>query len=508
MLVQKPLRVSNLYKIKDKNSQQVVFKRNRAQRDFHTNRTNRNIVLKSRQLGFTTDACIDSLDDTIFNKNFDSLIISYDKETTEDAFDNKVDYAWQNLDERIRSKVTIETDTKRKLKFAFRDGSASSIAVRMSGRGGTHHRVHISEFAKICKLYPKKAKEIITGTLQSVPLHGRIDIESTAEGEVGFFHDMFWEAWLRGEPTLPTQYKAHFYNWTWDDEEIAKAPVIAFADMDRGAYFEEYAARHSLSQHLISYYYLKWLEVQKDFDLLQQEYPTTPEEAFISSGNKLISPETIKTYEPGLQEGRRVDDWIIYSNYNPKHNYGLGADVAEGVGRDSCTIVIWDFSTPKPRIVAEYASDKIAPDIFAYEIKRGGEWYGRCIAAPERNNHGMATITKLKEIYPLNRIYSVMRMDERTQKETLKLGWATTAASKPKMMYDLATAIENNEVDIPSRTILNEVRTYDKDDLNVTRFDEDSTNHWDRVIAAAIGWQMKAHAEPMVVVSNKRLRGL
>lgn len=56
------------------------------------------------------------------------------------------------------------------------------MTVSNSGRSGTHNRVHVSEFAKLCAKYPAKADEIITGTIPSVPANGRMDIESTAEG--------------------------------------------------------------------------------------------------------------------------------------------------------------------------------------------------------------------------------------------------------------------------------------------------------------------------------------
>lgn len=507
-LLDKDWRLNNLYKIKDKNEKRIVFRRNRAQKHFAENRAHRNIILKSRQLGFTTAACIDMLDSTLWRPDFASILIAQTDMDSREIFDTKVDYAFKNYEDRFKEMLFVDSDSANKLKFEFGNGSSSHIIVKSSGRSGTFNHLHISEFAKICRKYPQKAQEILTGSLPAVPLDGRVDIESTAEGEFGEFHDMFWDAWNRGEPQHPTQFKAHFYNWTWDDEELAKATIIAFDDMEKGEYFKEYMHRYNLSEREISYYYLKWIGLNKDFELLQQEYPTTPEEAFVSSGHKLIASDAIQLHMDNVREGKRVGDWVYYEEYNKKHYYGLGADVSEGIGRDSCTIVIWDFFYDKPRVVAEYASDRIAPDLFAHEIARGGEKYGKCIVAPERNNHGMATITKLKELYPINRIYSVTRMDEKLKTETVKLGWATTAATKPKMMYDLARVVENHEVDIPSRRLLNECRTYDKDDLNSVRTDADQTDHWDLLIAAAIGWQMKAHAKPKVVATTKSLSSL
>ena len=93
----KEWRLSHLYFIKDKNTNLIQFKRNRAQEDFDKNKHTRNIILKSRQLGFTTDETLDTFDDALFTRNFDGILIGQDLETAKDIFSNKVDLAWQNF---------------------------------------------------------------------------------------------------------------------------------------------------------------------------------------------------------------------------------------------------------------------------------------------------------------------------------------------------------------------------------------------------------------------------
>ena len=119
----------------------------------------------------------------------------------------------------------------------FGDGTYCSFAVGMTGRSGTFSRLHITELALVCRKFPDKAREILEGSIPSVPMSGRVDIESTADGSDGKFYDMFWEAWERGQPTLPTEYKAHFYNWQWDEEieniEPLKSELIHFRECVR-----------------------------------------------------------------------------------------------------------------------------------------------------------------------------------------------------------------------------------------------------------------------------------
>ena len=56
-------------------------------------------------------------------------------------------------------------------------------------RGGTLQSLHISEFGKICRQFPDKATEIVTGAFEAVAKENTITIESTAEGREGYFYD-------------------------------------------------------------------------------------------------------------------------------------------------------------------------------------------------------------------------------------------------------------------------------------------------------------------------------
>ena len=185
-------------------------------------------------------------------------MLSYDAESQTEIFDKKILLAWENFPEDLREKIKVEMSRSNQLKIGFGKDSVgndhfSSILVRTKGRSGTFNRLHISEFAKICKEDPRKAREIISGTIQAVPLGGRVDIESTAEGDIGDFYDIFWEAWEKGEPARPVDYKAHFYNWRYDDEELEG--IVPEHNLQ--SEFRDYQKEHGLSQREITYYYYK-----------------------------------------------------------------------------------------------------------------------------------------------------------------------------------------------------------------------------------------------------------
>lgn len=490
-LKDKAWRTSHFYKIRDKEKNLVTFKRNKAQRHFNENKHTRNIILKSRQLGFTTDEAIDMLDETLFEKNSESLLIAQDLDKSKDIFDNKIKLSWDNF--ALKHLYEVDLNSARRLKVGFGDGSYSSVVVDLSGRSGTFNRLHITEFAKICKEFPDRAREIIEGSIPAVPMSGRVDIESTAEDPFGLFHDIFWEAWNRGEPKHPTQFKAHFYNWRWDEEIERVTPI---SDLPKE--FLDYQLKYQLSDKEISYYYLKFLSLGDDvrgWATMKKEFPTTPEEAFFAAGDKFFDLNKsleLRTEKPTQTLG----NWNYYGDFQPGHRYIMGCDVSEGVKRHNSTIIIldmdWIYSLngikiQKPKVVATYASNQIAPDLFAYEVKNGGMRYGNCMAGVERNNHGFTTLSKLKEIY--FNIY----------KDTNdKLGWHTNAATKPKMMHELRTAIHEGLVEIADQSLKLEIVSFPSLELNTSNTDEEdeSVGHYDRTIALAIAWQLRSLALP------------
>ena len=190
----------HLYKIMVKSDEGdgtvVPFKPNRSQRRFMSRLWHRNIILKARQLGFTTLIAILWLDHALFNDNQRCGIIAQDREAAEVIFRDKVKLAYNNLPEMLRLAMPLARDSASELLFGHNN---SSIRVATSMRSGTIHRLHVSEFGKICAKFKDKAVEVITGSLPAVPLDGICIIESTAEGQDGEFFNMTNRAMAQAE---------------------------------------------------------------------------------------------------------------------------------------------------------------------------------------------------------------------------------------------------------------------------------------------------------------------
>ena len=529
-LIDKEWRMSHLYKITDRNSNKIVFKRNKAQQDFEKKRTNRNIILKSRRLGFTTYESLDMLDDTLFTPNFESLFTAHTQEDAQNIFDNMIDFSWKNIGD-ISKLWQVQADRANKLRFdfgeieggqsaGFQSKTLSSITVSNSGRSGRYNRVHISEIAKLCATYPIKAQEIINGTIPTVPFDGRIDIESTAEGMGGHFPDMFWEAWNRGEPIHTTQFKAHFYNWTWDDEEINKVKEIISVEQMEDVRFKELQEAHKLSDKEITYYYLKWLSLKKDWNILRQEYPTTPEEAFILSGSPYFNTERItmlihKTKVPIWQGEIELKcqhptqcsfielcnskrpilteqangKLLIWEHPQSYSSYIQGDDTAEGVGQDNSVADVINNKTLKT--VASYVSGSCPPDEFALVVFALGLYYNNAYTGVESNKDGLwINDTLFKMGYP--NLFFRERYDDITKSVGKQLGFRTGARERDPILANLKSYLNNYDDIWVDRAFLDECLTFIRNKVGKPEAMEGRKD--DRIMAKAIALEIRKNA--------------
>lgn len=289
-------RLSNLYKIIVKtkvkgedgkeDSLVIRFQPNRAQRRFLARLWHRNIILKARQLGFTTLICIVWLDHALFNDNVRCGVIAQNREAAEVIFRDKVKFAYDNLPPALKAAMPLARDSASELLFSHNN---SSVRVGTSMRSGTLHRLHISEFGKICAESPKKAAEVMTGSIPAVPIDGGIlVIESTAEGREGDFHDLTQAALAQQQAKKPLNerdYRLHFYAW-WDAPEYRMDPAgVLITDKDK-EYFDALEAK---IDRAIEPEQRAWYVATRNADFknkperMWQEYPSTPEEAFQKS---------------------------------------------------------------------------------------------------------------------------------------------------------------------------------------------------------------------------------
>lgn len=522
LIKDKRWRMDNLYFIITKRGKKVPFKMNRAQLHFFENYLSvpgkiyhRHIVLKARQLGFTTFIDLFILDEILFNTNKEGLIIAHKVQDATEIFDRKIDFAVRNMAPDVKGAFfKINHNSSRKIQvvvdYGPDSGSTSSIAVSVSGRSGTYHLVHISEFAKMCVEFPKRASEVETGTFPAVPFDGFIFIESTAEGMAGRFYELFNERWIGREKITPqlsqVQFVPHFYNWQYDDMEMAEIHEIIPISMMEECEIDwvEYQKDNNLTDLEITYYYMKWQQFggkggTEAVKKLKQEYPTTPEEAFLSTGQSYFPIAKVASLlaqtKPGVR-GEITTNEKGDSEFTPTSSgnfemfnkpevgtrYIIGGDTSEGLAHGDAQ-VLYVINHKTENCDGIYRS-QVSPDELATEAYKLGKFYNWALLAIEVNKDGLWVNDALEKMGYIN-LYARKIFDDITQKVTHFFGWKTSSSTRPFALASLKAAFLRKSGGFPS-ALLNEMFTFIR---NIKGKPEAMDKKKDDVVmAAAIGY--------------------
>lgn len=221
------------------------------------------------------------------------------------------------------------------------------------------------------------------------------------------------------------------------------------------------------------------------------EYLSSP-----AAGEDVFFPRAKLDKQEKKTPVEEIAGFKIFHEYDPSHRYASGHDVAGGVGLDSSTSVFIDFTQFPNRVVATFKNNTIKPDVFGDEIKSQARHFGNPLVAPENNNHGHATIGRLKQIY--DRIFTMKEKETRAgvPGRVRQWGWNTNAATKPEMLSALRKAIADGHLELSDPDLIAEARAFTRDDLMDKEEDPRvATRHFDLLIAAAIAWQMRTDAE-------------
>jgi hypothetical protein len=219
---------ANLW-IRDKHRHLVPFRLNECQADYQAHATQWDVILKARQIGFTTLICARFFADCLLRNNTVSVIVAHDTDSSEKVF-RIVQLFWERLPAWLQQKAGRPRFSNRREFFwprinsQFYVGTAGALTF---GRGQTINNLHCSEFA----FWPKPEEAMVALT-EAVPADGRIVIESTANGMGNYFHDL-WVAAIEGR----NRFKPHWYRW-FDSSEYA---AIA-SDDETHAWREQLAA--------------------------------------------------------------------------------------------------------------------------------------------------------------------------------------------------------------------------------------------------------------------------
>ena len=392
-------RLANLYFIVDEQGKKVKFQPNTEQLDLLSEMHFYNLVLKARQLGFTTLIDILALDQTFFTKDYTAAIIAHGLTEAGKIFRNKVQFPWKNLPDAVKALNPPTNVSASEMVFA----NGSSISVATSARSGTLQFLHISEYGKICRRYPEKASEIKLGALPAVHAGGLVFVESTAEGTGGHFYEMVDEAQKRIAEPNDMEFKLHFYPW-WKKDSYRLNPDGVKIENEVIDYFNELETKHGI---FVDDAQVAWYAVKRRMfkDDMKQEYPSTPEEAFSGAMEERYFGEQMAA----VRKQGRIRNIPIISN--------AGVNLYLDLGRDTTSIWFHQYAALEHRMIDYLQDSGKTLDFYAREIQKKGYLLKNIYLPHDAGDESVVTTktaeSEIKRLFPGVKVRVVPRIPQK-----------------------------------------------------------------------------------------------
>ena len=454
-------RLQNLYKIVTKDSKIETFTPNSIQRKINENFQARKVILKARQFGVSTNEILKMFDYVLWNRNVTACILAHENDAIKKLF-RIVRRAYKYLHPTLQTPIDRGGGSKYEMFFPEMN---SLIYCDLESRGDTITWLHVSECAFM-------EEERLLSTLQAVPLHGKVTIETTPNGMGNHFYDM----WIDEK----SDYDKLFFPWFFHEEyKIDIDSKILNYSEEEFRFIEETKRRYNIdiTPAQINYRRFKKEELK---GLFVQEYPENDIDCFLASGKAVMNLSIIKNL---LDKAKKpiieTEDFNIYDRVDAKKTYVIGADTAEGLGEDysAASVICVNDLEEVAFLHGHFSPSEFAEKLFnlCKKFSAGGKFP---LLAVERNNHGHAVLLKLSEILRYPNLYSY---------EDDRLGWKTDLVSRPIMMSSFIDAVHNETVRLNSLVTLRECLTLiDKN----RKIQAESGKHDDAVMATAIAIQI------------------
>lgn len=472
------------------------------------------IFLKARRLGVSTWAEALLVTQMIAREHARGVIVAQLQSTADELFEQAKGFASSlpyHLPPPTQHKLFFphrDTHSGRTVMSTIRKVTAQTV---IGGRGLTFSDIHMTEAA----FYPGEDSFVaLINTVSGKDPNNAVVIETTANGieGKGAAYYNYWEAAVRGDNGfLPI-----FLTWLEDpgcvlDDSLA--PDAPSDDYERMLMREHRATKGQIA-------WFRWcLEAKCGGSIYKwrQEYPSTPEEAFVATGNPAFDvdelamaqrhtkqqPVAIGDIElvdgaPEFRE-RRGGPLRLFELPQEGSHYYIGVDAAKGVDTgDFAAAVGWNGCTGHQAFTY---SAKIGPELMGSKAFALGSYFSKAMINVEfTGGWGYVVARELRDTYHYPAQYLWRSRDESPDAKPRKaLGWETTDRSR-RMLLDLY------------RTALRRGDLFPHDPALVSQMSRAVTElewrwvvihgHDDIFMAALLGWVAKVQYHPPHISSR------
>ena len=513
--------IEEYVKIKDKNSNIIPLKFNEPQLKYYNtikelkkqNKPVRIIILKARQMGFSTETEAIFFKETVTKTNINTAIVAHKEDSTTNLF-NMSKLMYNQLPETLKPEK--KSSNAKELVFDNKSGTGLNSKIKCMtaggdgvGRSDTITNLHLSELA----FWQGDKKQTLLGLLQAVPHNSgtMIIIESTANG-YEYFKEL-WDNAVAGKNDFTPLFIG------WNELSEYQMPYTGF-ELTK----EEKELQKLYGVTLEQLTWRRWCIANNcggDEEQFKQEYPINPEEAFISTGkcyfdkqNIIERMQEVKEVKPEMQGYFDYDydeisikniKWVedkegpikIYDKPKKGYPYVLSGDTA-GEGSDNFTGQVLDNTTGKQAAVLKQEFDEIT---YTRQMYCLGKYYNNALIGIETNysTYPVQELERLK--YP--NLYIREKEDTYTGKHNKSYGFKTTLISRPRILGQLQTIFKESIELILDIDTLKEGLTFIKNEKG--RPEAQVGYHDDLIMALAIAYDIRTQQDIQVKVDKQNL---
>lgn len=384
--------------------------------------------------------------DTITHPGTNTAIIGYNSELTAELLD-KVKVFYRSTPASLRP--TIQYNSKSEITFPQLNSKMIILpSTENVGRGYTLHNVLATELSSW-----EKAEDKMMTLEASVPIEGKLVIESTPKGQGNLYHRM----WMTDNDYIKKEY-GWWWGYTYEEIDIIRRRMN-----DPAKFAQEYGLEFLASGRNV---------FESSIIAAQRRNVWKMGETYLDNDNM----------EYTVHEENRLR---IYKEPVAGTPYVIGVDVAEGVqGGDFSVATVWNRYTGEE--VAMFRG-LVPPDRFADFLNVWGRKYNNALLAVEINNHGLTTLTCLKQLLYPSLYFRPKKIDAMSVASSDKFGWKTTKVTRPLLIDEFAQACRAMELIIHSKETLDEMSVFIYNDAG--NMVPQATFHDDTIFSSGIAYQ-------------------
>ena len=501
------------FSIRDRHGKIIPFKLNQMQEQLLPGLIGRDDVLKPRKGGVSTLFELIIMHEALLRPNYRGLVLAHEHKSAIDLFDI-IRTAYDHLPDQLKPK--LEYDSRQEIMFANKARIQSHTAKNPElGRGGTIDALHCSEVA-----FWDTPSKTLTAVGASLGEDAWIGRESTANGAGTYWHT----EWLKGKHRQ-SGYKTHFFNWTIEPTYRVEEPEL-IRDPDE---FDEAGGRlpfvfqeRELELELDEAQ-ARWRRraVREFKEKFPQEYAEDDVTCFLVSGRGVFDNKWLQQeYARLVSQGSVVKDTVhelgleVFKLYKEKKDFleqafVIGADPSEGIEDPTNPNEAGDYCSAY--VLERWSGAQVAAvhgrweaHEFAVVLAAVGKLYTTASGPPvigvERQGGGTAVLSELHNHLHYPNLYWHDEFDEMKHRSVRRLGWHTNAATRPIMVDGLVKAITKKHMQVLDPEFYAECMTFVRGRQGKPA--AQSGCYDDRVMAAAIAWQMRMRTSGIPLIGT------